>query len=110
VVEHRLAVNPPFAGLRLVDATTLCCSFADGAEPYALHHFGRKPWLEPIYHGLYSRLFARLLLGEDIAVRVPEEMVPLRMRSGARARAERARVDAVDVFRRYVLERRRFAR
>ncbi len=110
VLENRLAANPPFAGLRLHDVDSISCSFGDGTVPYALHHFGRKPWLEPIYHGLYSRLFARLLLGADVAVRVPEEMVPLRMRSGPRARAERARVDAVDVFRRYVLERRRFAR
>jgi hypothetical protein len=110
VMPHRLAPNPPFRGLRLDDAGSVSCSYEDGTAPYALHHFGRKPWLEPIYHGLYSRLFARLLLGPEIAIRVPEEMVPLRMRSGARARLERARVDLADVFRRYVLERRRFAR
>ena len=33
------------------------------SAPYVLHHFHRKPWLDPIYHGLWSRLFARLLLG-----------------------------------------------
>ena len=70
-----------------------------------LHHFHRKPWLEPMYHGLFSRLMARLLLGPDLALGLAADQVPLRMRSGAIARAERARVDAVDVFRRYVLNR-----
>jgi hypothetical protein len=105
VLPNRLAPNPPFAGVRLRDAEAVRVEYDDGTAPYALHHFGRKPWLEPIYHGLFSRLFARLLLGPGLAIRVPEEMVPLRMRSGARARVERARVDVADVFRRYVLER-----
>ena len=104
-LEHRLAPVPPFAGLRLRDAETLRCSYADGAEPYVVHHFDRKPWLEPMYHGLFSRLLARLLLGPGIAIRVPEGMVPLRMRRGPLARVERARADVADVFRRYVLER-----
>jgi hypothetical protein len=104
-LEHRLAPVPPFAGLRLRDAATLRCEFADGTEPYVVHHFDRKPWLVPMYHGLFSRLLARLLLGPGIAIRVPEEMVPLRMRRGPRARVERARVDVADVFRRKVLER-----
>ncbi len=67
-----------------------------------LHHFHRKPWIDPIYHGLYSRLLARLLLGREIAIEVGEAAVPLRMRAGPLARAERARVDALDVFGRYV--------
>jgi hypothetical protein len=102
---NREAPNPPFSGVRLTDLDAGRCAYADGEEPYVLHHFHRKPWLEPMYHGLYSRLLARLLLGPRIAVRVPTESVPLRMRSGPRARAERARVDAVDVFRRRVLRR-----
>jgi hypothetical protein len=105
VLPNRLVPNPPFAGVRLRDERAATVAYDGGTAPYALHHFGRKPWLEPVYHGLFSRLFARLLLGPDLAIRIPEEMVPLRMRSGVRARVERARVDVADVFRRYVLER-----
>ena len=104
-LANRLAPNPPFAGLRLVDEAALRCTYADGTEPYLLHHFHRKPWLAPLYHGLFSRLLARLLLGSDVALRLPAEQVPLRMRRGPIARLERARVDVVDVFRRYVLNR-----
>ena len=102
---NRLAPNPPFAGVRLSDEAAVRVRYDDGTEPYVLHHFHRKPWLEPIFHGLYSRLLARLLLGPGIALRVEPEEVPLRMRSGARARVARARVDATDVFRRKVLRR-----
>ena len=104
-LENRLAPNPPFAGLRLADEATLRCEYADGTQPYVLHHFHRKPWLAPMYHGLFSRLLARLLLGPDVALRPPADQVPLRMRRGPIARVERARVDVVDVFRRYVLHR-----
>ena len=88
-LDHRLAPNPPFRGLRLVDKGRLRCRYADGGSPYVLHHFHRKPWIDPIYHGLYSRLLARLLLGREIAIEVGEAAVPLRMRAGA-ARARRA--------------------
>jgi hypothetical protein len=103
--EHRLSPNPPFAGVRLTDLEAVRCAYRDGGEPFVLHHFDRKPWLVPMRHGLYSRLLARLLLGADLALRVREDQVPLRMRRGPLARAERARVDAVDVFRRYLLRR-----
>ena len=104
-LTNRLAPNPPFPGLELIDAESLRVAYDDGTRPYVLHHFHRKPWIDPIYHGLYSRLLARLLLGEDIAVTVPPEMVPLRLRGGPLARAERARVDLIDVVNRYVLRR-----
>ncbi len=103
-LDNRLAPNPPFRGLRLLDERAVRCGYGDGAEPFVLHHFHRKPWLDEIYHGLYSRLLARLLLGEDVAVRVSESDVPLRLRTGTRARLERARVDARDLFARYVRE------
>lgn len=105
VLDARLAPYPPFAGLRLTDLDRAECAYRDGERPFVLHHFGRKPWLEPIYHGLYSRLMARLLLGDDVALRAPEDLVPLRMRSGLRARVARARADVVDVTRRRVLQR-----
>jgi hypothetical protein len=97
VREHRLAPNQPFDGLRLVSERRLRCAYADGAEPFVLHHYLSKPWLEPMYHGIYSRLLARLLLGDDVAIPVPEAAVPLRMRSGALAWLERKRVDVPDL-------------
>jgi hypothetical protein len=96
-LEHRLAPNQPFDGLRLVDESSLRCSYPDGARPYVLHHYLFKPWLEPMYHGIYSRLLARCLLGPRLALRVPESAVPLRFRAGAFARLERARVGIPDL-------------
>jgi hypothetical protein len=104
-LDNRLAANPPFQGLRLVDEGTLRCAFGDGTEPYVIHQYVRKPWLEPMYHGVYPRLLSRLLLGEDVAVRVPEREVPRRMRNGPRARAVRMLVNARDLGRWYLAER-----
>jgi hypothetical protein len=57
-----------------------------------------------MYHGIYSQLFTRLLLGEHVAIRVPEREVPLQMRNGAPARIARAAVNAVDLGRWYLTE------
>jgi hypothetical protein len=95
-LDRRLAATPPYRRLRLVDPAALRCAYRDGTEPYVVHQYVRKPWLEATYHSIYSRLFARLLLGEDVAVRVPEAQVPLRMRQGLRARAARARTNVRD--------------
>jgi hypothetical protein len=103
-LPHRLAPSQPFAGLRLADEATLRCVYEDGTRPYVLHHFLRKPWLERMYHGIYSRLLARLLLADDVAVRVPERGVPLRMRNGLLARMERKRVDFQDLARWYLVD------
>jgi hypothetical protein len=92
-LPHRLVPNPPFPGLRRPDEATLRCAYRDGTEPYALHHFAVKPWLEPARHGAYSRLLRRLLTGTDVPMRVSEEELPLRLRSGARAWLDRKRVD-----------------
>lgn len=102
-LPSRLAPTQPFSGLRLADAASLRCVYEDGTEPYALHYFHlRKPWLEPAYHGIYSRLLARLLLADDVAIRVPESAVPLRMRNGLLAMVERKRVDVQDLTRWYL--------
>jgi hypothetical protein len=98
-LDQRLAATPPYRGLRVVDEAGLRCAYEDGTEPYVVHQYVRKPWLERTYHGVYSRLLARLLLGTDVAVRVPQSEVPLRMRDGFLARAERARVNAKDFLR-----------
>jgi hypothetical protein len=104
VLEHRLAPVPPFAGLTLVDEQRLVCEYSDGARPYVLHHIARKPWLQPAYHGAYSRLLSRTLLGAGVAIEVRDEELPLRMRSGIAAQAQRRAVDALDLARWYLGE------
>jgi hypothetical protein len=54
-----------------------------------------------MYHSIYSRFLARLLLAEDVPIRVPEQDVPLRMRNGFGARVSRAAVNAKDLARFY---------
>jgi hypothetical protein len=92
-LDHRLAPMPPFDGLEVIEEGSLRCAYEDGTEPYAVHHFGAKPWLEPTHHGVYSRLLRRLLIRPDIAIRVPRDRLPLRLRSGPLAYAERKRVN-----------------
>jgi hypothetical protein len=94
-LDQRLAATPPYTGLRLIDAATLVCRYEDGAEPYLLHQYlPLKPWLGPAHHGVYSRLLRRLLLGADVAVKVPESELPLRLRTGLLAYAGRSLVNA----------------
>jgi hypothetical protein len=81
-LEHRLAPEPPFAGLVLRDDHGPGCAYDDGTEPYVLHHLGPKPWLVPMRESPYSRLLARLLRGPDVAIEVPETNLPLRLRQG----------------------------
>jgi hypothetical protein len=104
-LDHRLAATPPYRGLRLLDRSALRCRYGDGTEPYVLHQFVRKPWLEPMYHGIYPRLLARLLLRKDVAIRVPNDDVPLRMRDGMRGRMHRWVVNVLDLGRWYLRER-----
>ena len=105
-LANQLAPNPPFDRLRIVDLAGLRVVDRDGAAPYVLHQYVRKPWLEPMYHGVYSRLLSRLLLGEDVAIRVPSDQVPARMRAGLRAAARRWAVNVVDLGRWHLTERR----
>jgi hypothetical protein len=103
-LDQRLAPLPPFRGLRIVDERSLRCASDDGIEPYVIHHWLVKPWLEPTHHGVYSRLLRRLLIGDDVAIRVPGEQVPRRFRSGLRAYAERKRINAAQRLRYHVRE------
>ena len=93
VLEHRLAPVPPFSGLRIASGATLRCAYADGEAPYVLHHIARKPWLARMRSSVYSRLLTRLLLGDDVALRLDPHEVPLRLRTGPAARAARLGVD-----------------
>jgi len=88
-LEHALAPDPPFAGVRVVDQRALKCATRDGSPPYLLHHLGAKPWLVPMRDSPYSRLLGRLLVGPGVDVRVPEGEVPVRLRSGLLAAAGR---------------------
>jgi hypothetical protein len=95
-LDYRLSPVTPFEGLEVIDVDTLSCKHVDGTEPYLLHHLlPAKPWLRPMHDGAYSQLLKRLLVGTDLAVRVPDRMIPLRMREGPLAYVERKRVDAV---------------
>ena len=98
-LDQALAPLPPFTGLRVVDERALRCAYADGVEPYVVHHWLAKPWLEPTHHGVYSRLLRRLLVGEELAIKVPERLIPLRFRAGLRLRGthphQRARAVAL---------------
>jgi hypothetical protein len=103
-LEHGLAPEPPFRGLRLLSGEGLRCAYDDGSEPYVLHHLGPKPWLAPMRDGPYSRLLTRLLLGPGIEVRVPEADVPMRLRKGFIAGAGRRLAGLQDRFRSSVRE------
>jgi hypothetical protein len=87
--DYRLAPHAPFAGVRLVDPSRLRCTYRDGTEPYVLHHVLRKPWLARTARNIYSLLLPRLLLGEDVQLRIARADVPLRLRTGRLARADR---------------------
>jgi hypothetical protein len=101
-IERRLEAIPPFAGLRVLDEATLRCAYPDGAEPYLLHHYTVKPWLELTLEGVYSRLLRRLLGARDVAIRVPRGSLPRHLRSGYLGAAVRRRGDGRGRFHSYV--------
>jgi hypothetical protein len=100
VFDPRLSASPPFTGLAVRDLKTLRCAYADGTEPYVVHHWLTKPWLEPTEDGVYTRLLRRLLNESDLPIRVPATEIPRRLRPGLRALAERKRIDATARLRR----------
>ena len=95
VCEHRLAPFPPFPGLRVTDERTLRCSYEDGVEPYLLHHVLAKPWLAATSWSIYAHLLRRLLLAPDLAIRLRDDEVPIRLRRGRLAWLERRRSHAL---------------
>jgi hypothetical protein len=88
-LEARLEAVPPFAGLSVLDEEALKCSYEDGVQPYVLHHFLTKPWLEPTMGGVYTQLLLRLLLGRDVAIRISRRELPLHLQPGMIAGARR---------------------
>jgi hypothetical protein len=91
MLEHRLAPHPPFNGLRLLDPQRLTCEYADHTQPFVLHHVLAKPWLKPTPDTVYSRLLRRLLLEPDVTLRLDPGDLPLRLRRGRLAAADRRR-------------------
>jgi hypothetical protein len=103
-LDHRLAPEPPFPGLRPIDEEMLRCAYDDGTEPYVLHHLGPKPWIAPVRENLYSRMLVRLLTGPGIALTVPDSELPLRLRHGRLATAGRRLAGVQDRLRSSVWE------
>jgi hypothetical protein len=95
VLDRRLEAIPPFEGLRVVDEQALRCAYADGTEPYAVHHYTAKPWLEETPYGVYTQLLVRCLVGGDVALKMRRRELPphlrRRLRLVARVRALRER-------------------
>jgi hypothetical protein len=103
-LDRRLEAIPPFAGIEVVDETMLRCRYEDGVEPYELHHYSIKPWLELTLDGVYSRLLRRLLAGDDVAIKVPRAQVPRHMRPGLIAEGIRNRAHGHGRVRSYLVE------
>jgi hypothetical protein len=93
MLEHRLAPSQPFKGLRLIDTDRLLCSYPDGVRPFLLHHILGKPWLKATRTNVYSLLLPRLLLAPDVVLQLEPEQVPLRLREGWLASADRHRAN-----------------
>jgi hypothetical protein len=66
-----------FDGLEVVDARTLECRLPNGESPYVLHHWGPKPWLEPVPKTPFTVLLSRLLFADDVRIRIDPADVPL---------------------------------
>jgi hypothetical protein len=94
MVEHRLAPTPPFTNLRLLDKQSLLCRYDSGERPFSLHHILAKPWLKATRTNIYSLLLTRLLVAPDVALRLGPEQIPLRLREGRLAAADRRRANA----------------
>jgi hypothetical protein len=90
-LEHRWAPHPPFRDICIVDECHVICEYPDGSQPFLLHHTLAKPWLQATEPNAYSRLLPRLLFAPDVALRLSPEDVPLRLRTGLLASAERYR-------------------
>jgi hypothetical protein len=95
ILSNRLAPHPPFPGLELVDPHALRCRYSDGTEPFVLHHVLAKPWLTLTRRSIYQVLLRRVLLGNDVALRLDPAELPLRLREGLPASLDRTRADLV---------------
>jgi hypothetical protein len=93
VLEPRLVAATPFDGVEIVDAHSARCAYADGVEPYVLHHvFGVKPWAAATPDGVFPQLLRRLLVAEDLPLRPSRRALPRHLRPGPLGALERVRV------------------
>jgi hypothetical protein len=93
MLENRFAAVPPFRDLELIDRERLLVRYPNGERPFLLHHIMAKPWLKPTRTNLYSLLLPRVLLAPDVALKLEPEQVPLRLREGWSANADRRRAN-----------------
>jgi hypothetical protein len=91
-LEHRLMPVPPFPGIEIKNGRLASCRYADGAEPYGLHHILAKPWLARTQPNLYSELFASVVTSPHACVRLRSEDIPLRLSDSRLAPIDRWRV------------------
>jgi hypothetical protein len=94
VLDYRLAPHPPFPGVEVVDPVRLECTYDDGVRTFALHHIQTKPWLGDVAPSVYSHLLPRLLLADDVAIRVDPSMLPRKLRRGFLGATARRRSEA----------------
>ena len=91
-IAEELVVAIPFTNIQVDDPATLSCVESHGNSPYLLHHvFGVKPWLEVTPDSAYSCLLRRCLSGPDLAIALPPELIPPRLRSGPFSALSRVR-------------------
>ena len=65
------------------------------ADPFLIHQsMPWMPWNVPMYDGAYSQLLRRMLVGPDLAIRVPEAEVPRTLRDGLVGTMARRRINA----------------
>jgi hypothetical protein len=96
-LDPRNAAVTPFGGLEVHDELAMSCAFPDGFEPLVVHYIlPGKPWQRPTFHGPYSALLQRALTGPDLAIEVPRERIPVRLRDGLAGRLARGRYHARD--------------
>lgn len=80
ILPTELAPHPPFGPL--------------SREAYVLHHVDRKPWLAPTRANAYSRLLPRLLLADDVPLRLEPNAVPRRFHASLEGTLARAWAEA----------------
>jgi hypothetical protein len=96
----RRLVATSYDELIVADERALRCSHPDGLEPYLIHGvLAVKPWLRATGESVYARLTRRCLTGPDLAIRVPDRMLPSHLRPGPRGFTERAAANVVEAVR-----------
>lgn len=114
VPRRALTLRPQYVAdvlrrVEVLDVTTLRCSHA-GAPAALLHHTGGpKPWQAEAWMRVrcnaYVRLLPRLLLHDDVALRLSPQELPIWLRPGPRGHAMLRLLDAQNAIVRSVVRR-----